>query len=291
MSLKFTLVAGLAAAVSLASSFPGSFPKQHDSRICGAPEPRAEQLSTTHWFPTEEGGGSGLRHAKKDTITVEVYVHVIAADETKGSGYVTREDVNAQMRVLNDKFSKGHISFILKDVDWAVNKNWTNNGDILNRKKTLRNGSYSALNLYYVNQIGQGYLGGCGFPLDAKPGSFDFYWDGCTMLFTTMPGGSAANANEGKITVHEVGHWFGLMHDSDNMGSGCSSPGDGIDDTPPVLVPLFGCPTGTDSCPDQPGVDPIHNFMAYTDDYCQTEFTQGQIDRTWSNWHRYREGK
>ncbi|KAJ6437935.1 metalloprotease protein [Purpureocillium lavendulum] len=247
-------------------------------------------LIAARWFANEEAKGKGLL-AKKDTITVDVYVHVIAADETKGGGYVSRDDVNAQMNVLNDNFSKGHISFTLKDVDWTVNKNWTTNGDILNRKKTLRKGGYSALNLYYVNQIGGGYVGGCGFPYDAKPGSDDFYWDGCTMVFTTMPGGSAVNQNEGKITVHEVGHWFGLLHVSDNMGSGCTSSGDGIDDTPPMLTPLFGCPTGTDSCPDQPGMDPINNFMAYTDDYCKTEFTQGQFDRMSSNWKRYREGK
>jgi len=45
------------------------------------------------------------------------------------------------------------------------------------------------------------------------------------------------------------------------------------------------------SCPDRPGVDPIHNFMDYSFDSCYTEFTPGQAVRMKSSWQRYRAGK
>ena len=49
--------------------------------------------------------------------------------------------------------------------------------------------------------------------------------------------------------------------------------------TPPYQAEAnYGCPEGFDSCP-QDGLDPIHNFMDYTDDSCMDHFTLGQTER------------
>ena len=42
--------------------------------------------------------------------------------------------------------------------------------------------------------------------------------------------------------------------------------GDLVDDTPQELIPTVGCPKGKDSCKDLPGLDPISNYMDYSDD-------------------------
>ena len=60
-----------------------------------------------------------------------------------------------------------------------------------------------------------------------------------------------------------------------------------MSDTEPERSPAFGCPTGRDSCRGG-GLDPIYNFMDYTDDSCMFLFTGGQTARMQQNWVAYR---
>jgi hypothetical protein len=75
-----------------------------------------------------------------------------------------------------------------------------------------------------------------------------------------------------------MGHYLGLLHPF-NTVYGCSEPNDYVEDTPEQAMPLTGCPPSRDTCPANPGVDPVHNFMGYNDDKCLYEFTSGQILR------------
>jgi len=53
-------------------------------------------------------------------------------------------------------------------------------------------------------------------------------------------------------------------------------------------VATNGCPEGQDSCPDLPGLDPIHNYMDYSYDTCYTMFTAGQTSRMQTMFSAYR---
>eukprot|EP00882_Tetradesmus_deserticola_P005258 GHRQ01005536.1.p1 GENE.GHRQ01005536.1~~GHRQ01005536.1.p1 ORF type:complete len:203 (+),score=72.59 GHRQ01005536.1:766-1374(+) len=110
--------------------------------------------------------------------------------------------------------------------------------------------------------------------------------DGVTVHYDTLPLGQLQGYNTGGTAIHEVGHWHGLLHVFDN---GCSEPGDSVDDTPYCQPPEDErCQASRDSCPQQPGQDPVSNWMGYSVDSCMSSFSPGQLLRAEHMWRRYR---
>ncbi|SCE83077.1 Pregnancy-associated plasma protein-A [Micromonospora coriariae] len=202
--------------------------------------------------------------------------------------------IAAQMTVLNDSFagrtaanaSDTPFRFDLVDTTWTVNSAWytvepgKNERDM---KKALYAGDSETLNVYAAN-IGGGLLGWAYFPKDYNNGRD--YIDGVVMLDESMPGGTAGKYSLGDTLTHEVGHWLMLEH---TFAHGCSAAGDFVADTPREAAPQFDCPVGADTCT-APGLDPIHNFMDYTQDSCMNMFTVGQADRMSDAWLAFRAG-
>jgi len=240
--------------------------------------------------------GAGSRNADGSVTSrtsspgrIRTYVHIIR--NSAGAG-ATKRMVEDQMKVLNAAFKRSGISFKVERISVTVDDAWFDavydTAEERAMKTALRRGGAGDLNLY-LNNMGSGsLLGWATFPEDYAT---DRVLDGVVVLHSSLPGGDAEPYNLGDTATHEVGHWLGLYH---TFQDGCvkdAAGGDRVADTPAEALPAFGCPTGRDTCPGLDGLDPVDNFMDYSDDACMVRFTAGQTSRMAAQWAAYRRGR
>jgi len=269
-------------------------PRLDLTRGCATPHPSEREAEAVEAHAQELAASlnrDGRFNASADatTVTINVYFHVIT--NTSGQGAVSDTQIANQIRVLNDSYSglTGGVNtkfrFVLAGVDRTVNNTWYAAGMSTQAesamKSALRKGTARDLN-FYTNHPSTGELGWATFPnaYSSRP-----LMDGVVCDYGTVPGGYFSPYNEGDTGTHEVGHWLGLYH---TFQGGCKGKGDYVDDTPAEASAAWECPAGRDSCPRNSGLDPIENFMDYTDDYCMYKFSAGQAARAASLSATYR---
>jgi hypothetical protein len=231
------------------------------------------------------------------SVTVRTVFHVISATKLTATQKQRRQNqIAAQVQVLNNAYAgtgaaapspNSPFRFVRTSTTFTVNAAWSRmqpgTAAETDAKRALHVGGTTTLNVYLAN-IGGGLLGWSTFP-KASWGT-GLFRDGVVLLDESLPGGREAPYNKGDTATHEIGHWLGLFH---TFQGGCAGAGDSVADTPYEARPAFQCASaGRDSCTSQPGLDPVHNFMDYSEDFCMDRFSSGQVARMSNSWQQLR---
>ena len=248
-----------------------------------------------------------MNHNKVDSISlVTVPIHFIIvhkSSEEIGEGRnVSWEQIYSQIDVLNEDFRKLNpssintpqefasvaadcmIEFCLATIDpdgnpsdgvtryvYDSNQVSENYWEDVISQETYWDPTYY-LNIWVArlnNNAGDGFAY---MPSDGVPE----YLDGVVVKDRYFGRGGSAQLpfDEGHLTTHEVGHWFGVDHTWDAWDDYSCYIDDGILDTPEQYEEYYDFPSYPQySCGSS---DMFMNFMDYVDDACLTLWTEGQ---------------
>jgi hypothetical protein len=225
--------------------------------------------------------------------TIQVHWHVIRQGIGLAHGDIPDSQIQAQIDVLNAAYVFPSFRFVLASTDRTTNTSWFYAAPGSAAETAMKTALWAGdednweedadqLNVYSLNTDGSASLGWASAPNNYTWDPMD---DGVVVLYSSLPGGNAAPYNLGDQLVGLTGTWLGLLH---TFNGGCNGSGDQVSDTPAEKTPAYGCPTGRNSCTGETGLDPITNYMDYTDDACMNNFTAGQYTRMKAQYALYR---
>lgn len=201
-------------------------------------------------------------------------------------GLIGQKVLEKQIDILNDGFSGGYskknrvdssLTFRLGPVMYVNNAKYYNYCDTYGDKMASLYGvdNDKQITIMVCNSLN--YLGWAYLP---------WYWPEENPLYSvfihtrSLPDSDLLFYNQGKTIIHEIGHFFDLLHTFPKIEACVDS--DYVSDTPIEKSPSWWCDESRDSCPKHEGKDPVTNFMDYSLDSCKYEFTSGQVSRMWS---------
>lgn len=283
-------------------------------RQCATPEPPPAEVARATEGARPFIPQSAYFRVERVKFRIPIAFHVIHA---QGVGDAPLSQLDAQVRVLNEKLGPFGYQFVRQSVSRTDNAAWQ---QMIIDETTERDAKHklgvdhtAALNMYIAtprywtrdengNPVRlQNALGIATFPWWLGDSTWDAKLDGVVLDYRVLPGAANWEFDLGYTAVHEVGHWIGLLHTFQGGGAlsqarvdGCFPPGDEVADTDYERGPYFGpgsgnqCPAPmASSCPTG-GFNPIRNFMDYADDRCMSELTTGQDIRARSMMQAYR---
>ncbi len=149
--------------------------------------------------------GQGNRVTGGVIVTIPVSFHIIRYDN--GAADVTDQQINDQISVLNSSYLNTNFQFSLYSIERINNTSWTTHTygsqQEIDMKQSLGDDPSHTLN-FYTCALSGGLLGYATFPWSYPENS---YMHGVVVKYSSLPGGSEPNYNEGDTGTHEVGHY------------------------------------------------------------------------------------
>ncbi len=263
-------------------------PEEHP---VGLPESATDCGSITNPDPTYNPGQAYL---------IDVWVHVLR-NNTGTQGDIPVAELYEQIAVLNEDFrgipgslgdpgADTRFFFRLKGYDFWNNTSWFNDSGsyfttIHSQPNAADYNPERVVNIF-TNKAG-GNLGYVPFLPHQSPSQVGTAADRVVILHSAFGRDRGFTPyDKGRTTTHEVAHYLGLDHTfAGGCVSGsppaCYSNGDRICDTPAEQSANYDiCPPSVrNTCPAQPGNDPIENYMDYSEDLCMDRFSTEQMRR------------
>ena len=259
----------------------------HEKWRCGVPDLTLDEVGRSRLEVESFWADNATRD--NDPVYILVAWHVVYS--STGEGNISDASIQSAVDKLNDTFNEPfNYYFTLGTVDRTMNDDWylfeqneeaNQSEDEQEMRQALQIDPVHYYNIYSIKtEVHDGYItmGWNYYPMYIPENSI---WQGTTVNW------QAANYS-GQTITHECGHYFGLLH---TFQGGCSG-GDAVDDTPDQDDGdnIYECNESLDTCPNDPGNDPVHNIMIYSPNACRWEYTGGQADRAYAIVEAYHPG-
>lgn len=247
---------------------------------------------------------------------IPVVVHILHKGESVRSGTnLSVEQIQSQLKVLNEDFKrlnsdtlntpdefkavagKINFEFVLAKQNpdgelstGIIRVRGSKNTWSINDDATLKAQSYWPAENYlniWVTDLSTTLLGYAQFPVSDLVGLEEAednrLTDGVVIDYSVFGSNKFgdfnlnASFNNGRTTVHEIGHFFGLRHIWGDDNGSCNGSGDYVSDTPNQSDYTDGCPSHPYTTCNAHTM--FQNYMDYTNDACMNLFTEGQVSR------------
>jgi hypothetical protein len=140
----------------------------------------------------------------RDTVIIDLWIHVLAAGPTAADGYVDATGILTQVNWLQEQYAPWGFQFQVKPITYALNAEWASDVDpqLAEKQKQLHRGDYTALNLYLVKGAGGGQ---CTLPIGGDEPLTQEQLDGDGCL---VPLASGIHAPDGTVTHESMFYSF-----------------------------------------------------------------------------------
>ena len=236
------------------------------------------------------------------TVQAWIAIKVVVILQQSDAYLLPQDDLtrrlNDQLSTVNAAFvPKGQMFFYVNETQYVVDSYLASGCNTDECYQSLNCIFYSVIMKRYMANheraltlvlCNLGYLGEAQFPwADVERSPYHYIQVHAKIIGIGNP---LYPKGRGCTLVHELGHYFGLLHVFE-IENKCDVRGDYVDDTPAQGVRASQedpCDTIRDSCPAKPGNDDFANFMNYANDQCMRHFSDGQYARMQRFFLRYR---